>query len=223
MKISWNKVLIRPDAMEDVVNDLSFAAVENVQHRWVVTGTVVAIPPRLLFTPPSKIKSRYNIEKAKRCYHYSEYYNEPIQVRPGDRVIFDFTVHYDPICLGECILVPYSAIVARTTPDNYSPINGNLLVSIIEREEVETLSNGAFIINEDPKRYGVARVIAAPNVLPVYFGSEHPGDARIKQGDIVIYDKRNAVRLQLDEFNTLNAGQAPIFKLQLNDAMAWIK
>jgi len=154
--ISWNKVLILPDANYDNIDGFAIGDTDNPQWHWSIKGVIVVAPKRILFVPPGQRRTQYEIDRAKLRYSYSQYQQSKVNVKEGESVLFDFTAKFDAgeKMIDNLLLVRYDSIVAVKRNDRWIPLNGYLLVKIIEGEALKEVAEGVLFNPLDVSKYG---------------------------------------------------------------------
>lgn len=218
MKIAWNKVLVLPDKDHDEQQGFAIATEIDSQFHWSIRGTVTVVPDRLIFFEPAKVMTGFNKRTSQFNYHRSLEIGSEMEVQPGDRVLFDFTVKYDPIYIDGAILMPYDKLIALENP--IRPLNGWLLVEMMERDKLEEVLPGVYMEHTDANKYGYAKVKYAGGCAK-YSDGRWVEDEGIGPDAIITYDKRRAMRLELDRHNTLTQRQSSLFKIHRKDVLLW--
>lgn len=204
-------VLIKPD--QDITQWQGFQLADVGAKEAAVTGEVVSVPEVVCnwVKVNQMMKRGGEIRKQRAAWltrRSSEFPVEP-EVRSGDRVFFSYLVRHFSM-FEDKLVVPYDLLIAREH-DLY-PLNGNLLVQVTERKNIE--KRGAFYMyNSDVNVYGDGVVVRAGQVLPGYLDHPSRPDTDIKEGARILYDKRYAVRLEVDQFNTTTEGQSSLFRV----------
>lgn len=130
----------------DPEDSLDFDEVESVDTRaqhWPITGTVICAPKRNIFYG-HEIKKEKNgigdfvnpeiIEKIKRMGDASVDFQSPVEVKDGDRVLFDYAVPmrcyedglYFHTDIGTLLLVRYDKLEGVFIDDTIKPLNSNI-------------------------------------------------------------------------------------------------
>ncbi len=200
--IQFNKVLIEFDPHIEKVGGFDLSSVEDLQHHYSITGVVKAVPKKLLFAP------QYDIVPPG---FESMFQDADMELEVGDRVMFSYRAHFDK-------LVDYELIVAAIR-DEIVPINGWLLVEVDEKPMFENVS-GFTVFNRDVNIYGSATVKYAGKPNKRYIDGWED-DENIGVGSKIMFNKRNAVRMELDLHNSLTDRQSSLFRLQRRDVIMY--
>lgn len=201
-----NKLLIKPDPDITGANSL-------VRDKWTysVTGTVAYAPTRLYCFYDQVRAAKPDINPAElfkigTMAQESMATDTNLEVKAGDRVFFSYLCQNEKrvtIEGEEFLLVRYDALICKIDP--LYPLNGYLIVRMDEVED----RYGFF---KDVNNYGMAEVVATGEVVSDIYGNA--GDPSIKVGDMVIFEKNRCVRLEVDEYKTLNDGnQSSLFRV----------
>lgn len=217
-RIAWNKVLVLPDEDHKSVSGLSVEGSDTPQWHWAVTGLVVCAPERNLFFQPGRPRDDKSIQKSRRQYSYSQYYNSPVEVSAGDRVMFDFVAKYDTnsIKIDDAILIRYDNLIAVKKNGKWKPLNGFLIVELHQFDAIEEVSPMLYLERKDLNKYGYAKVIYSGSPV-MCFNGEKVNPSHIPEGASVLYEKNSAVGIELD----IHAGGKRLYKLHTKDVLLW--
>jgi co-chaperonin GroES (HSP10) len=205
-------VLIKPDS--DYLEWQGFALSGDDADTATVKGEVIDFTPNVChWKKVNKLMRRGGEIRKQRAAFLTRRSSEfPVgpEVRKGDRVFFSYLARHFKT-YKDMWVVPYDSLVAR---EDLTPLNGYLLLQLIEKPHIQKVS-GMYLYNEDANLYGEALVYKAGATLPGYLDYPSRPDANeVKEGDRILYDKRYAVRLEIDDFNTANeGGQSSLFRL----------
>ena len=217
-----NKVLVRFDENLEESDGVMIANTEDKQRNYAVKGTVAEVPKCLVFNDLNEFVKPYSEQEAvdmKNAYQQSVAFNTDMELKVGDRVLFSYMVHFDREAQTD--FIDYDMIVAKLDP--ICPLNGFLLVEMNEKNQFEEFASGMVLYHEDVNEYGFARVKYAGKPVRGYLDyPEVEDDERIVEGSIVMFEKRNAARMEVDIHNSLTENQSSLFKLHRKDVKMFV-
>lgn len=211
-----NKVLILPD------NDISGAqGLSRNKWTYAVTGTVIAAPERLLcfHDEVNSLKENGfhpdNLFRAGDMAQNSLDVDTDCEISEGDRVFFPYHCqNEEPVVINGThhLLIDYGLLICKK---NLYPLNSYLIVRMDELE-------AGYFNYRDVNDYGMAEVVSAGKLWKDREGDT--GDPGISEGDKVVFEKNRCVRLEADEFQTLNEGfQSSYFRVKRQDVVMYSK
>lgn len=224
--IRVNRVLVRPDGDHTTSSGFFVPTEEQEQLHWSISGTVVEVPDDVFFFGKKakrllKKRCQHAYKKARRLAGMSLQYGTEMELKPGDRVIYLYSAKYEPDTkeVDGCLVMDYDMLIAKQTPDGWRPLNGFLLVSMLQKEEEEEILPGITIKNDDRNVYGQGVVKYVGSNISGYRDYK-PSSPDIEEGCIVHYHPGLAYRLEVDLHNTLNPdGQSSLFVVNRKDVI----
>jgi hypothetical protein len=237
VKIKENYVLVLPDRSydEDLENGLEISDAFNPAYHWSVHGTVLAIPEKLSFNKYliSKLKRStkrvydYRLDLVRRLYHKSTEYDTDMQVKVGDRVVFNYMSQLTAkeegaIIEGGACLMRYDALYMAKRGNEGIMLNGFILVEPIELSEQELSQIGVGLkiaLRDNLKEgYGIVRKMGIPNRS--YLSGKYSDGVDLHIGQLVGFDKSNQVTMEWQYHKKENGGKKAWFKMQRKDVFA---
>lgn len=229
-----NYVLVRPEGEPGRIRS-GIAATDAAEGHLLRSciGTVIAVCPDLYY-------GGYDILKAKgkqtpavvRALEYSVQFDVPIEVVPGDRVIFESTVNIteSTIWLDDLVLFRYDLLLGRL--NRFGP----LLPGPVEADTDYRLEkliyplNGRVFIERFDSHYNAGGVASHETMMPGY-GRVLAEGCRVKSymmwpekgpdfdipltGRMVMFKPKHAVRIEHDAYRILQGdGRYPLYELQ---------
>lgn len=198
MKMCYNKVLIRPDDDHSGVQGLA-------RDKWTyaVRGTVVAVPETMLCFHEKVNGIKKNGIHPDMLYRAQEMAQNSLgvgtecEISEGDRVFFPYHWQNEaPVMVdgNPHLLMPYDALICT---EALYPLNSYLIVKMDELD-------ADYFYYGDMNDYGMAEVVSSGKLWKDVNGDT--GDPEISEGDHVMFERNTCVRLEANEFNTLNEG-----------------
>lgn len=209
-----NNYLVRPDAGVGA----SIEAVGDDRWHLPIKGIVVAIPDRINsdWKYLHWARKRYNksypgavLAKMRHIVGSTTEVNPILSVNVGDRVMFSFIVHRNTSHEGHegLLLVHSDELICKIDP--VQPLNGYLLVRMDENDGLKDRNN-----------YGTATVVYAAPCAEYRDGGVD--DDRIVPGSKVAFLRSSCVRMEANEFNTLNPGGfSSLFRVRRKDVLSF--
>lgn len=224
--IRCNRILIRPDADHTTASGFFVPTSEQEQLHWNITGTVVEAPDDLFFFGGRakrllKKRCEHAYKKARKLAGNSLQYGSKMELKPGDRVIFLYSAKYEPDTkqVGDCLVMDYDMLIAKQAPDGWQPLNGFLLVAMLQKEEEEEILPGITVKNDDRNVYGQGIVKYSGSNISGYRDYK-PSSPDIPAGVVVHFHPGLAYRLEVDLHNTLNPDeQSSLFVVNRKDVI----
>ena len=211
-----NRVLILPD------NDI-LGAQGLSRNKWTyaVTGTVVAVPERLLcfHDEVNRLKENGfhpdNLFRAGDMAQNSLDVATDCEISEGDKVFFPYHCQNEESVVVNGVphlLINYGLLICK---GDLCPLNSYLIVKMDELE-------ADYFNYRDVNDYGMAEVVSAGGLWKDREGDT--GDPEISEGGKVVFEKNKCVRLEADEFQTLNKGsQSSYFRVKRQDVVMYSK
>lgn len=149
-----NFVIIRPDEDNHTVNGIMLDTDERKYFHASVSGTVVAVPEKLIYygRQAHKIRRKGRIRSRTdqiKLGHYNQYgtsFDVPVEVKVGDKVMFKHMSIHGSDFSGENIPVLYDMLILKYDDETVYPLNGYILVEPVRMdymgEEVEMKGYG---------------------------------------------------------------------------------
>lgn len=213
-----NNVLIKPDKnLKEVIR------LQRNVWSYAMTGTVIGVPRHgatnhLHDFVKNLRKNRFHVPQLQRVREITAACldtDTEIEVIPGDRVFFSYLcqneegLHLDDV---RHLIVNYDALVCK---EDLTPLNGYVILNMDEKEE-------RFFRWADPNTYTSAKVVSTGSNPADWYGKS--GDPKIKKDMRVFFNKGKCVRLEVNEFNTLNPGShSSFFRIKWKDILAYEK
>ncbi|HEU5292935.1 MAG TPA: hypothetical protein VFU05_19950 [Cyclobacteriaceae bacterium] len=232
--IPSNFVLIKPDKdfTEYVVGQLRLeigndATSRAAVQKWSVQGEVVKVPESLFYYYDEQMK--YNgwqsIDYMSRKRNASLVYKTEIEVKPGDRVVFDYLQQmevrkeqgwFEDESGQMYYLIKYDSIIAIIDGDDLMPVNGHVIIEET-KSEVEITENGPQYKDQllifagstqlgtkgKFKRIGVVRYSGKPLDGYMEFPLSMDFNNELCNGDLIIYNPIFAHKMEFDMQQTI--------------------
>jgi len=203
-------VVIRPDA--DYI-DKDGIVVDFSMREATVRGAVVSFTD----TPCSWKKVQDLMDKggyvrqmrAAWLRSRSVEFDAPFDIKIGDRVFFSYLSRFCETYNNHWI-VDNDMLICK---DDMTPLNGYVLFEVDEHKD----DSWFMFYNEDKNNYGqgtVKHVGAKINYLDSTIKSDL---LEVSVGDRIVYNKKSAVRLEDDLFNTTTKRQSSLFRIHRKD------
>ena len=210
MKVNKNFVLVKPDSTA-VESGFSIYDDYDPQDFLPITGEVLGICESLLFHKMIKSED-VNVIRVNRFYSdRSSEYNEKVLIRKGDRVMYNYSVGINtPFqdCLGDGVVMDYNNLVAFERDGVWTPVNNLIFVEPEMDDVYGSVSRGCF---------GTVRLVSQVPKDCLY--SDHIGDRTLKDGDRVLYNPKNTVKMESWSQNYVGG----LLKINRKDLLAKIR
>jgi co-chaperonin GroES (HSP10) len=211
-----NNVLILPD------KDISGAqGLSRNKWTYAVTGTVVAVPERLMcfHKEVAGLKGGgihpSQLLRAGDMAQNSLDVDTECEISVGDKVFFPYLCQNEtPVVINGTshLMINYGALICK---DDLYPLNSYLIVKMNELDP-------EYFSYKDMNDYGMAEVVSAGKLWKDRSGDT--GDPGVSEGDTVMFERNRCVRLEADEFQTLNVGaQSSFFRVKRQDIVMYSK
>lgn len=227
MTLAPNKVLIAPDPNHTVGagHGVELVDANKDQFNLCVTGTVIQVCDKLEYHG-REIRRLQKIGDPEGIIGTLTVSSMPwetnIEVRPGDKVIFPF-IHrlgdksFDEEQLDGNLLIGYDSLIGVIDPDFVQPINGNIFVTKVEKEDMfEGLQPGL-------EKY-LFRVYSVGLPVANYLDYGNPDIMNvvgITKGALVLADSRFAISVETPQ--QMRIFDAPVYYLQRRHVFAKLK
>lgn len=222
MKILHNTVMVRFDRDNDELllstgDKLKLVTAWEPMMHAVTSGVVTHVPERLIFDRDRPESSML--------------YDTDMELKPGDRVIFDFKVEehvrkLDPI--DGAYPLRYDDIFVAIRGEQIIPINGIILIeacdTTAEEDVQQVLSTGLHlpdtVIKEKSERYGIIRHIGSP-LRGYLHGPEEltEADDEVHVGDKIVFHPVYAIELQYSLHQIIERGKT-MYRMRRKDVFA---
>lgn len=141
----------------DELDSLDFETNESVDtqaHHWPISGKVICAPKRNVFYGhdikrlfkdiPDDSLTPYDLERANKMKDASVEVESPVEVKEGDRVIFDYGVNmrcyedgqYFHTDIGTLFLVRYDKLEGVINDNGITPLNGNVFFKWDKKKKI---------------------------------------------------------------------------------------
>lgn len=230
----YNTVLIKPDDDYTQVGNWAFRGGGTAQVS--VYGTVLAVPKKIVcysdrvWRNVSLGNRGWTLGLARMYTSISSAYKTKMELKVGDRVLFSYAAKTDEDTPEiefkgqKCLAIGYEMIYAVRIPWGWRPVNGYLLVRILQKRKIEEVVPGFALEHTDVNKYGVGVVDYAGKPNKGYLYERMFDDGRIKKGMLVCFDMGQAARIEQDIHNYLNPEkQSSYFRVHRKNVLTWTK
>lgn len=241
IRIKENYVLVMPDRSynEDAENGMEISDAFNPAYHWSVHGTVLAIPDNLSFNK-YRIKDLkkgairvydHKLDLVRRLYHKSTEYDTKMEVKVGDRVVFNYMSQLTALEEGALVdvgremkacLMRYDALYMAKRGNEDIMLNGFILVEPVNLSEDELSQKGVGLkiaLRDNTKEgYGIVRRMGTPNRS--YLSGKYSDGINLHIGQLVGFDKSNQVSMEWSYHKKENEGNKAWYKMQRKDVFA---
>lgn len=241
ISIKANYVLIKPEKdIEQLKSGLLIGSDKKTEARnYDITGEILAIPNSLIFRGDlaNELRKRTNgnftdddIKVLQNIINGSMEYETSIEVKPGDKVWFDYLAHINANTdqkvvkvdgYGECILVEYSRLVIREREGIKKPINGWVFIKKILEEPI---TSGGILksANDNLVRKNRAEIVLLGEPIEQYLSAMHSDNffSKVRAGQQVIYNEAIATPIEYSLHET--EGLEQLFKIRRTNIRAII-
>jgi co-chaperonin GroES (HSP10) len=211
MRVPYNHVLVRFDRDNDEIlmsngEKLKLVTAWEPYMHSVTSGVVEAVCEKLLYDPKNPSSALYKV---------------PIEVKVGDRIIFDYkaedTLRKDFAPINGCYPLRYDSIYVAIRGQEVIPVNGIVIVEADDAtvdEQVQAVLKAGLETTLDiksmkSKQYGTIRYIGSPveQYAQAFDQDFYEPDADLKVGDRIHFDSRYAIELQYPLHQILDKGR----------------
>lgn len=211
-------VMVKPNPDVTSVAGIGLSVFADVHHYKNLVGTVEKVGMKGFFhgreIDEMEETSKYVDSVSQRASLLSSVsmkYETPVELKEGDTVIFDWKY-----ALEGSTLMRYDDIYAKITKDGLHPLNGFLLIEVLDAEEggIKGLKVGEDMTS------GI--VVAQGCLVSGYL--YHPGkdiDMGELKGRKVFFKKNAAVRLEDDIVNEFG-GSRPLYRIHRNKIAGYV-
>lgn len=221
LKPSTNYVLVRQEGAPGHSAEMGLAVFEFAEESRLESciGRVVAVCDDLYYggyeiaAMPRPLSPR-NAAIAQHITQYSTYFDVPIEVKPGDKVLFRHRVLVDDerLLYDGCILMRYDDLVARLDDgEEPYPLNGGVFVERFDSYEViGGVSTYAVMFP------GAGKVVSEGALVKSYLlWPEKRGDFNVPLvGHTILFQWKDAVRIEHDSHRMIHDGrQYPLYQV----------
>lgn len=220
VEIITNYVLVAPDPINTQSGDMVVSDSFDPQKQIAVTGTVLAAPKRLVYTPKptehlpnmSKIELR---AYQKRKFRSVDYLTE-IEIKPGDKVLFRYTAAFNAeqdlkINFNDqyAVFMRYDQLYC--TLDPIKMLNGFILVEGATRHDKRVRDTKGFVIH-----------VGSQCMEYADYPNRSDGE-QLRVGHTVWFNKKSAARIEFDLYKNIKGdNDGPVYRVHSKDIVAYI-
>lgn len=206
------------DFLADNYRDEAQDIATNSGQKKSVTGTVIKVCQKLIFNGEKLTKQRQGFSNdmaymamLSKIRSESVVYDVPIEVKEGDKVVFDYVSHYECYQSGQYIetedgdyfILKYDQLYAKYTKEDGSdlyPLNGKVFVEALEREKEVVLGDILMVYTEDNKSFDtvgyikgkklqIGQILASGCICKGYIDDLDMGDdtTKLNNGDYIAF------------------------------------
>jgi co-chaperonin GroES (HSP10) len=191
-----NFVIIEPDEDNYSVNGLMIDTDERKYYHASVSGTVVAVPEKLIYygreaqdiRHKGRIRSRTDQIKLGHYNQYGTSFDVPVEVKVGDKVMFKHMSIAGSDFMGTKIPVLYDMLILRYSDNEVYPLNGYILVEPIERE----------IIGETVEMKGYGTIAHLGCKVGHYKDYPRFKDGDVNVGDFIMFHRSYSIQVETE-------------------------
>lgn len=178
-----------------------------------ITGTVLKVPEKLMFHGElHRHKRGITIADEEFCslMRTSMPHDTDLNVKEGDRVIFDYKMALDSEAEGRllniegygyCVLMPYESLYAKDTSGELIPLNGWVFV-LRDQNPNEWMTESGLIVVEKTDKYGskYATVVKADGPIEYLDKNLHESPVLLNPDQRVILQRGFGYRIASDRY-----------------------
>ena len=188
-------MVISPDEDNHTVGGLMLDTDERRYHHLAVSGTVIAVPDKLIYhgreadtiRRKGRIRSRRDQIKLGHYNQYGTAFDVPVEIRLGDKVMYKHLAVEGAPVKGVNVPIPYEMLILKFGGEIY-PLNGHVLVEPFEKE--------VFGEPKELKGYGTVAHLGCK----VKHYRDYPSckDGDVSVGDFIMFHKSYTVPVEIE-------------------------